>query len=103
MSGGDADAARGDGSGAASSDGATAGFTAGHGRRALLDAAPLQPGLLAAVYPGQYGTLPIPGTWQVLPGCSVSRHGRTIAASSATKYLGHCGDGWLGSTAALKG
>ncbi len=52
-----------------------AGEAAGHGRRALLGAAPLQPGLLAAVYPGQYGTLPIPSTWQVRPwllgGCAM--------------------------------
>ena len=38
---------------------------AAHSRRALLGAAPLQPGLLAAFYPGQYGSLPIPSTWQV--------------------------------------
>ena len=39
---------------------------AAHGGRALLGA-PLQPGLLAAVYPGQFGSTPIPGSWQVRP------------------------------------
>lgn len=38
---------------------------AAHTRRALLGAAPLQTGLLAAAYPGQYGSLPIPSTWRV--------------------------------------
>ena len=51
--------------GGADADATKAGHADGHSRRALLGAASLQPGLLAAVYPGQYGILPIPSTWQV--------------------------------------
>ena len=49
-------------------DGTAHGRMAGGNRRALLANTPTQsagPGLRAAIYAGQYGTLPIPSSWQV--------------------------------------
>ncbi len=53
-------------------DGAHHGRTAQASRRALLAPTPTQaagPGLRAAIYAGQYGTLPIPNSWQVGVNC----------------------------------